>query len=99
MISMCATSRDLEANQRWATIHSFRVCSSSAATAAGTSGIFGRLLLLVLDQLEPVEAARGEREQVAQLADAREARAPEDLDRVAARELRQVQLHGLRRAR
>ena len=35
-------------------------------------------------ELEPVEAARRERQQVLPLADAREARAPEDLDGVAA---------------
>src|ERR1044072_6876860 len=88
--AMCATSRALEPNQRWATIHSWNVPSSRADRS-----IIGR----VLGDLEPVEAARRERQQVRELADLREPRAAEHLDRAAALGGRQVELDGLRRAR
>src|SRR5688572_6773985 len=87
------TSRAFEPNQRCATTHSSSACSSSRTSAVILD------LLLLLHQPEPVEAARSQREQVRQLADAREAAAPEHLLGVAPLELRQVELHGLRRAR
>src|SRR4051794_6754442 len=84
----CATSLALEANQRWGSTHSRSASSGNGVRRSLTTGL--------LYELEPVEAARREREQVGQLADAREARAPEQLDRVATLVLGEVELDGLR---
>src|SRR3984885_8174281 len=56
------------------------------------------VLLLFLDELEPEEATGAEREQIGELADAWEARVPEQLNRIAALERAQIELHRLRRA-
>src|SRR4051794_817284 len=87
----CATSLALEPNQRWGRNHSRSASSGSGSRRSLIGGL--------LHELEPVEAAWREREQVGQLADAGEARAPEQLDGVAALVLGEVELDRLGRAR
>src|SRR5215471_10191122 len=57
------------------------------------------LHLLFLPELEPEESPRRERQEVGQLPDRREGRTTEHLHGNHARVVREVELHGLRRAR
>src|SRR5579871_4924244 len=98
-----ANSRDLAPNQRWPTTQ-FSSCSvgiafgPSVVSRASSSErpTVGLLFVVVARrQQEPEEAARVQGEQIGELADARKARVADHLDRVAADELGQVELHRL----
>ena len=54
---------------------------------------------LLISQMKPIETVRRQREQIGQLTDRWECRATIQFDRCAARELRQLEFHRLRRPR
>src|SRR5204862_3428436 len=97
-----ATALDFDAYQRCPWTQSLRASTSKKdrsppAMLRARSGI--RLLqFLFVDQLEPIEAAGCQRQEIGKLTYPRKARPPEQLDRIAALEGRQVELHRLRRA-
>src|SRR5205085_6843200 len=95
--SIPVTLRDFDAYQRCCCIHS-RSSSRSTSWSIVVVGplLIVRLFLFRLDELEPVEAAWSQRQQVRPLADTREARAAEQLHRIASFVLPQVELHRLR---
>src|SRR5205823_7548046 len=85
--SECDTVRDFAPYQRCWVTYSISARSSIS------------IHLLCLPELEPEEPARRERQEVRQLPDRREGRPAQHLHRDHTRVLREVELHGLRRAR
>src|SRR5215468_8610826 len=85
--SECETVRDFAPYQRCRVTYSISDCSSISIHH-----------LLFLPELEPKESPRGERQEVGQLPDRWEGRTTKHLHGDHPRVVREVELHGLRRA-
>src|SRR5215471_1720371 len=84
--SECETVRDFAPYQRCRVTYSINDCSSIS------------LHLLFLPELEPEESPRRERQEVGELPDRREGRTTQHFDGNHPGMVREVELHGLRRA-